>query len=275
MPRSSRLRHADWRALHRLFSECRDLGDDHHGWRNHLVSQLARLVDADLGFCGEMTGVRDQRPATLGVSHWGWENGFDQKRFLETFARLEHEPSTFATFTAYLERAVRKDGVCHTRRELTPDRQWYTSIDYQELCRPIGYDHSLWCFRVLNGGARDEFSGIVLNRRHGARDFQARETVLVRELHAEIARAIGGPLARYTDPSPRALSPRARQVLACLLEGEGDKQIAARLNLSRFTVNHYAKLVFRHFGTRSRAELQGRWIRRGWGAELPGPPSTR
>jgi DNA-binding NarL/FixJ family response regulator len=125
--------------------------------------------------------------------------------------------------------------------------------------------------RMATGRMRgDEFSGIALSRRHGARDFLAREIAIVRELHAELARAIGGSLARYADPSPRALSPRARQVLTWLLDGEGDKQIAARLNLSRFTVNHYAKLIFRHFQTTGRAELQGRWIRRGWGAESPG-----
>jgi DNA-binding CsgD family transcriptional regulator len=273
MSRSAQLRHGDWRALFRLIGECRELGDDHHAWRNHLVSQLARLVDADLGFCGEMTGLREQKRTTIGLTHWGWDNGFDLKRFLENYARLEPDPSTFATMNVYLERVVRKDGVCHTRREITPDRQWYTSDDYQVMSRPIGYDHSLWCFRALDGASRDEFSGITLTRRHGAGDFRAREIAIVRELHAEIARGIGGPLARYTDPSPGALSPRARQVLACLLEGEGDKQIAARLNLSRFTVNHYAKLIFRHFRTRGRAELQGRWIRRGWGAESAREPA--
>ena len=273
MSRSSQLRHGDLRALFRLIGECRELGDDHHAWRDHLVSQLARLVDADLGFCGEMTGLREQKRVTIGITQWGWENGFDQKRFLENFARLESDPSTFATMNAYLERAARKDGVCHTRREITADRQWYKSVDYQEMSRPIGFDHTLWCFRALDGGARDEFSGITLNRRLNAGDFRAREIAIVRELHAELARWVGGPLARYSDASPRALSPRARQVLACLLEGEGDKQIAARLNLSRFTVNHYAKLIFRHFGTKGRAELQGRWVRRGWGAVSPGAPA--
>jgi DNA-binding NarL/FixJ family response regulator len=116
--------------------------------------------------------------------------------------------------------------------------------------------------------------GSRLNRRLGAGDFRAREIAIVCELQAELARGIGGPLARYTDPSPHALSPRAQQVLACLLEGEGDKQIAARLNVSRFTVNHYAKLIFRHFRTRGRAELQGCWIRRRWGPGRSDHPAT-
>jgi DNA-binding CsgD family transcriptional regulator len=59
-----------------------------------------------------------------------------------------------------------------------------------------------------------------------------------------------------------------RQVLRCLLEGDGDKQIAARLGLSPHTVNQYAKAVFQHFGVRSRAELLARWVRRSFPARF-------
>jgi DNA-binding CsgD family transcriptional regulator len=53
-------------------------------------------------------------------------------------------------------------------------------------------------------------------------------------------------------------------VLRCVLDGDGDKQVAARLRISVYTVNQYVKLIFRHFGVRSRAELMARWVRRGW-----------
>jgi DNA-binding NarL/FixJ family response regulator len=64
------------------------------------------------------------------------------------------------------------------------------------------------------------------------------------------------------------LSPRLRQVLRCLLEGDADKHVAARLCLTRNTVNQYAKVLFRHFGVRSRAKLLARWARRGWGGRF-------
>jgi DNA-binding CsgD family transcriptional regulator len=54
------------------------------------------------------------------------------------------------------------------------------------------------------------------------------------------------------------------------LEGDGDKQIAARLVLSKYTVNQYTKLIFRHFGVNSRPELLARWVRRGYGGRSPG-----
>ena len=62
------------------------------------------------------------------------------------------------------------------------------------------------------------------------------------------------------------MPPRARHVLKCLLEGDGDKQAAGRLKLSPFTVNEYTKQIYRHFGVQGRAELLARWIKRGWGA---------
>nr|WP_253816396.1 helix-turn-helix transcriptional regulator [Myxococcus xanthus] len=51
------------------------------------------------------------------------------------------------------------------------------------------------------------------------------------------------------------LAPRERQTLELLLQGLGDKQIAARLGISRFTVNQYTKTLYRRFGVQSRAAL--------------------
>ena len=81
---------------------------------------------------------------------------------------------------------------------------------------------------------------------------------------ASLAPLVGGPLARFTEPRPSALPPRARAVLRCLLEGDADKQIAARLGISRLTVNVHTKVIYKHFGVSSRAELLARWVRRGW-----------
>ncbi len=75
---------------------------------------------------------------------------------------------------------------------------------------------------------------------------------------------IGGPLARVAEPTPMALPPSVRRVLACILEGDGDKQIAAKLGLSIYTVNDYTKTIYRHFGVQSRSQLLARWVRRGW-----------
>jgi DNA-binding CsgD family transcriptional regulator len=83
---------------------------------------------------------------------------------------------------------------------------------------------------------------------------------------AMVAPLVGDSLARFHEPAPADLSPRLRQVLRRLLEGDSDKQIAARLRISWYTVNQYTKIVYRHFGVQGRAELLARWVKRGWGA---------
>jgi DNA-binding NarL/FixJ family response regulator len=70
------------------------------------------------------------------------------------------------------------------------------------------------------------------------------------------------------EPAPTQLPHRLRQVLRCLLEGDSDKQIAARLTISPYTVNQYTKIIYRHFGVSARSELLARWVRRGWGGRF-------
>ena len=58
-----------------------------------------------------------------------------------------------------------------------------------------------------------------------------------------------------TEPGPDKLSPRLRQTLACLLEGDSEKEVAARLSLSLATTHQYVTALYRHFGVQSRAQL--------------------
>lgn len=64
------------------------------------------------------------------------------------------------------------------------------------------------------------------------------------------------------DPLLAGLSPRVRQTLDRLLEGDSEKQIAAKLGVSRHTVHVYIKNLYRHFSVNSRGELLARFVRR-------------
>jgi DNA-binding CsgD family transcriptional regulator len=269
MSKSTHLRSQDWRAILRLTGECRELGDDRDTWRRHFLAQLCGLVAADLGFCPEMAGFRAARPTDLGVTVWGFENGFNRAVQGELRDLVERDPTIYGATLAYFQRLARDDGVCHSRQEIIADREWYHSTSYQVVHRSLGLDHILWCFRSLSNGEGDEFAGVMLERAIGRRGFSARDRSIVREAQAALGPLIGGPLARFAEPSPTDLAPRARQVLGCLLQGDGDKQIAAQLKLSIYTVNQYIKVIFRHFGVSSRPELLARWVRRGYGGRSP------
>jgi DNA-binding CsgD family transcriptional regulator len=64
-----------------------------------------------------------------------------------------------------------------------------------------------------------------------------------------------------TWPGGAGLSPRRRQTLRLLLSGLGEKEIATRLDLSRNTVHHHVKALYRHFHVCTRSELLARWVR--------------
>ncbi len=56
------------------------------------------------------------------------------------------------------------------------------------------------------------------------------------------------------------LSRRERQTLELLLAGNAEKQIAARLSISRNTVHVYVKSLYKRFDVSSRGELLARWV---------------
>ena len=95
---------------------------------------------------------------------------------------------------------------------------------------------------------------IERNRRRIANVFRA----LGDQLPPASATLRGGPMPETAD-----LAPRLRQTLQHLLDGDSEKQIAAKLALSRHTVHVYVKGLYRHFGASSRAELLSRWVKTG------------
>jgi DNA-binding CsgD family transcriptional regulator len=269
VPKSFTLRAADVRAVYRLVGECRELGDDHLRWHRHLFAGLAGLVGGGVAMGGEVAGIRSGRLGVVGPVDWGWENGFDRVGWERGLAEARDFPqmNRLATFTHYCTRTAASDGVCLARTDLIPDCVWDRAWDFRNMVEPAGADHSLYCFRSIPGSG-DGYTGVVIARPLRQADFTTRNKAVVQEVMVLVAPLLGGPLARFNEPSPTDLAPLARRVLKCLLEGDTDKQITAQLGLTRHTVNGYAKVIFRHFGVTTRSELLARWVRRGWGSRF-------
>lgn len=264
MPRSAQLDGDDVRAAFQLAGECRELGDDAVAWRHRLGDGLYRLIGADIVLCVETAGCTAGRPVDLGVADWGWQNGFDRAGWLRAVEEFHRNPRYPVGLGRYFGRLAGQDGVVHTRRELVPDAEWEPSFDCQVIHRSVGIDDIAWCFRAVPDRA-DEFAGVMAARAPGRPDFDPREKAVLGEVQRVVAPLVGGPLARFVEPNPADLPPRARLVLKCFLEGDSDKQVGRRLGLTRHTVNQYAKQIYRHFGVTNRPELLARWLRRGWG----------
>jgi DNA-binding CsgD family transcriptional regulator len=262
MSRSSALRLSDLRSIYQLVGECRELGDDPVLWRRHLLAGLSPLTGGEFGVSAEVGDGRQRSRYDLGTVDIGADNGFERDFWLQSLTEFGKDAFFNPLINTYFDRS--ESGVVRPRAEFVPDEEWYPSFYYQGVHCTLGADHSLLSLRPIPG-TPDDHCGLYLLRHIGARDFNRRECAIASEAMAAVAPLVGGALARFGEPSPSDLPHRARQVLRCLLEGDGDKQVAARLGLSRHTVNQYAKVIFAHFGAQSRGELLARWIRRGWG----------
>jgi DNA-binding NarL/FixJ family response regulator len=110
-----------------------------------------------------------------------------------------------------------------------------------------------WEVRAARAGAR-----AVLPRSASADAIAAAVDAVAAGLVVLPADALDGTLstsaATHATPAPQALTAREAQVLALLAEGLVNKQIAARLGISRHTVKSHLDALFHKLGVTTRAE---------------------
>lgn len=95
------------------------------------------------------------------------------------------------------------------------------------------------------------------------RELVARLCRLLGETSAERNSGADASAPMQTPELPADLAPRARETLSRLLAGDAEKEIAARLGISRNTVHVYVKNLYRHFDVNSRGELLAKFVNGG------------
>lgn len=255
MSKASALRIGDVRAAFHVIGDCRDVGDEPGRWPQLAMAGVSRLVGAVAVTGGEGRWLRPSHPlspVTMGAV------GLDAAAMGRMSAYMhEYGVNADPIFQALQRQTSRS--VTRRRRELIPDRDWYRSSGFNDYRRPSHLDHQMTSvFQVSPSGA---ISCLALHRGANDRDFSERERALVAFFHVELGALIGGPLASALTPT-HPLSPRLQQTLACLMDGDSEKQVAARMGISGATVHQYVTVLYGRFGVQSRAELLVRVLRR-------------
>ncbi len=223
-----------------------------------LLDGTKELIDADV-YIWSSAVMDPDRPGEVGptcVIDGGWASSEQKQLAFEALT----DPVFGSRIIAPLLSAVTEQRCLTQRREDYLSNEDWTAIG--EPWKRTGLHHSiLMAFPV----SKIAFSGVGFHRSNYEKPFSERDKAVVHVIFRQV-----GWLHRHGTNEPAGeimvgLSPRQRQVLLLLLEGDGKKQIAARMKISQHTVGDYVKEVFKHFGVHSRGELQAVFL---MGSEL-------
>jgi DNA-binding CsgD family transcriptional regulator len=244
------LRIRDVRNALRLISDCRDLGHDPDLWHQRMFEGLLALIGCSGATGGEGLWNRPHQPPQPMTA---FDVGLDQTARKLSLAYMQQGGGFAQDPIMQGMQGITDHALTRTRGEVVSDQNWYRSPSFNEYRKPGRIDDQLTSiYQVDSKGA---INAITLHRPLGDRPFSMRERHLLDVFHGEVGRLIGKSLVSGTEPGPKGLSPRLRQTLTCLIEGDSEKQLAARLGVSCATAHQYVTSLYRLFDVKSRGQL--------------------
>ena len=242
-------------AMVRVLSEVQGTNQDPACKRQALVTALTPVLNACAG-----VGVQVAELMPSALPHVLFVTQMRDPRWHKKNLAFLEEDLVQAPLSAAVAQKAKPDCVStFTRRQLLGDEMWYDAPRYVRHHARAGIDDCLWSVRpAMRSG---EFNALGFYRPVGGTPFGQREVLMLHALHCEMGlfyAAGNGATPAGSDAAP--LSTREREVLARLLAGDSEKQVAARLEISPHTVHGHVKLLYRHFHVSSRAELLSRFI---------------
>lgn len=267
MADSARLPMDDIRAAFRLIGECRELGRERDEWRRHMLDGLCRLVGAQVGMHLQFDRFGTSAERLVDPLAAGFMDDADRARWVRYQRENDYRRDLFRLrFYDGFTGALRTRSLA----SVVDGREWYGSRDFNEYVGACGLDDRITSSLRLPQHPSWRVQSIGLLRARSDGKYKARDVGLIHLFHEELAPLVGRQLALSdTDDGREPLPPRLQQVLACLLQGDSEKQAAARLGLSQHTVNRHVQRLYRRYGVRSRSELMFRC--RDMLASLPDP----
>ena len=253
--RSAMLRVQDVRDAYRVIGACRDTGSDPALWQRHMFEELARLFGGVPATGGE--GRLTSDGAVVPLTYF--DIGFDAMDLHNYLSYMRAGGPAIDPFVRGLLQAP-ANAVARTRRQVVADREYYRSLVLNQYLRAGNVHHRLASIaRTMDGRG---ITLLHLHRPRGEQDFSARERTLLEFFHRELGPLVGRALVSAAEPTPLSLAPRLRQTLACLAQGDTEKQVAARLGVSVATAHQYVTALYRRFGVNSRGQLLAHVMKR-------------
>jgi len=254
MGESGRVRLKQLRAIYLLVGECCEVGSDPYAWHMRAFEGLREIIGFQFGATG-MTGQGIDSfhfNTMLGAMGWGYTDE-QQKRLHEEYTQsdLHWSDPTFLPFLQLSGGAI----IARRREEVASDAVWYGSEHFNEHFRVAHLDDGLFAASFPDQETGVNLHHLLLYRPLNDMAFSPRDRRILWLFLREIRQLLGTKLTPFGPPNPHGLSPRMRQVLALLVEGQSEKQVADSLKISPHTVHDYVKMLHRRLGVSNRAEL--------------------
>lgn len=249
MSRSQRVRTDDVRALLRLVGELHELPNDPDVRVAHMLECVCKLVGGRTGFVNILDPTSDGSALKL---VWVGQHGSldnDGRAAMGRLGKLDMKHQ------GPLINAMAKGGpraMTLVRDKLVSKREWYRSSFFNEHLRVARLDSNMCSSFPLREPGRRFTIGMF--RALGDRQFGPREWTLLELLNSEFGWFYRAVVEALNGPT-RQLSRQLRRTLARLVDGDSEKQIARRMNLSKHTVHDYVKELHKRFDVSSRGEL--------------------
>jgi len=257
MSKSSAIRERDVRSLLRLAAELSELPRDTVTRSTHMLGGLCRIVGARWGVYVASEGILPNGQAKV-FFFSNTEMDTSEQLVLGEFL-LSGEPCDPLSPKMHAQIADAPVGpLTQTREQVIDDAAWYGSDHFNVVRRGCRVDDVINT-KLHLPDRRTVVQSFGIHRELHDKRFGERERLLVEIFHQEVGSVMVEQLTHLT-PNTSSLPPRLKQVLAGLLQGRSEKQLALALALSQHTVHDYAKALYRRFGVNGRTELLALWI---------------
>jgi DNA-binding CsgD family transcriptional regulator len=259
MGASHQLRASDVAAIHQLVGECRDLGADAEAWQRHLINEVRRRLGCQMGGVVETVPTLDGMKSDFATHREIGLTDREKQLAIELLTSGEFPQDMFCLRLSRTFTRGRPTQLTRQRQDLIGDSEWFRCETF-ESHRLTGASDIVMSLLQIQGTDRAFCMGFT--RGIGERALNGREAQVVGLIGQLLQPHLGRGLALAGEPGIATLSSRRRQVLAGLLDGLTEKEIARELTLSVPTVHEYVMGIYRHFRIGSRAELLAQFLRR-------------